>query len=57
MNWEPLKRVRKSCPICCVCDKSRAASISSRMYMGAGLNWRRDMMRERAMRDLVLLMF
>ena len=52
MNWEPLNRVRNSCPICCVCDRSKAASISSRIYIGAGLNWRRDMMRERAINDL-----
>jgi hypothetical protein len=52
MNWEPLKRVRKSWPMCCVCERSRAASISSRMYIGAGLNWRRAMMRESAIRDL-----
>ena len=36
----------------CVCERSRAASTSSRMYMGAGLNWSRAMMRERAMREL-----
>ena len=27
MNCEPLKRVRKSWPICCVCERSSAASI------------------------------
>lgn len=52
MNWEPLNRVLNRCPICWVCDKSRAASISSKMYIGAGLNWSRDMINERAMRDL-----
>ena len=52
MNCEPLKRVRKSCPMCCVCDRSSAASISSRMYIGAGLNWRRDMIRDKAMSEL-----
>ncbi|OMH86422.1 hypothetical protein AX774_g10 [Zancudomyces culisetae] len=38
INWEPLKRVLNSRPMFCVCDKSSAASISSRMYIGAGLN-------------------
>ncbi len=38
----------------CVCDRSSAASTSSRMYMGAGLNCRRAMMRERATSDLLL---
>ena len=52
MNWLPLNRFRKSCPMCCVCCRSSAASISSRMYMGAGLNWRSDMMRDSAMREL-----
>ena len=53
MNWLPLKRVLIKRPIFCVWERSRAASTSSRMYMGAGLNWRRAMMRERAMRDLL----
>jgi hypothetical protein len=35
----------------CVCERSRAASTSSRIYMGAGLNWRRAMMREMAIRE------
>ena len=35
-----------------VWDKSRAASTSSRMYIGAGLNWRRAIIRERATSDL-----
>lgn len=52
MNCEPLNLVRKSCPMCCVCERSRAASISSRMYIGAGLNWSKDMMRESAMSEL-----
>ena len=52
INCEPLKRVRKSWPMCCVCDRSRAASISSRIYIGAGLNCRRDMIRESAMSEL-----
>lgn len=38
--------------MCCVCDKSSAASISSRMYIGAGLNCKRDIIKERAMSDL-----
>ena len=38
--------------MCWVCERSSAASISSKMYIGAGLNWRRDMIRERAMREL-----
>jgi len=51
INWEPLNRVRKSCPMCCVCEGSSAAS---RMYMGAGLNWRSAIISESAMRDLYL---
>jgi len=35
-----------------VWERSRAASISSRMYMGAGLNSNRERMSERARRDL-----
>lgn len=35
-----------------VCERSRAASTSSRMYNGAGLKRRRDRMRERATSDL-----
>lgn len=42
--------------MCCVCERSSAASISSRIYIGAGLNWRRAMMRERAISDLYLQM-
>ncbi len=52
MNCEPLNLVLIRRPIFCVCERSRAASTSSRMYIGAGLNWRSAMMRERAMRDL-----
>jgi hypothetical protein len=52
MNWAPRKRVRKSVPICCVCDKSSAASISSRMYIGAGLNCSNAMINESAISDL-----
>jgi len=36
----------------CVWERSRAASISSRMYIGAGLNSNRERMSERARRDL-----
>ena len=36
----------------CVWERSSAASTSSRMYTGAGLNSSRDRMRERATRDL-----
>lgn len=52
MNWEPLNRVLNRCPMCWVCDRSKAASISSKMYIGAGLNWSRDMINDKAMRDL-----
>lgn len=53
MNWEPLKRVRNNWPMCCVCDRSSAASISSKIYIGAGLNCKSDMMRDKAMRELM----
>jgi hypothetical protein len=36
----------------CVCDKSRAASTSSRMYNGAGLNSSNDKIKESATSDL-----
>ena len=52
MNWLPLNLFLNSWPICCVCCRSRAESISSRIYIGAGLNCSNDMMRDRAMRDL-----
>ena len=52
MNCEPLNLVLIKRPIFCVCERSRAASTSSRMYMGAGLNWSNAMIRERAMSDL-----
>lgn len=41
--------------MCWVCDKSSAASISSRIYIGAGLNCKRDMIKERAMSDLCVV--
>ena len=34
----PRKGVRKSVPMCCVRERSSAATISSGMYIGAGLN-------------------
>ena len=52
MNCDPLKRVLMRRPIFWVCDRSRAASTSSRMYIGAGLNCRRAMMRDMAIKDL-----
>src|SRR6266702_538545 len=51
MNWAPRKRVRKSVPMCCVCERSSAASISSRMYIGAGLNCSSAMISESAISD------
>lgn len=52
MNCDPLNRVRNSWPICWVCERSRAASISSRIYIGAGLNCKSAIIRERAIKDL-----
>ncbi len=52
MNCEPLKRILISRPMFCVCDRSSAASTSSRMYMGAGLNCSSAMIRDSAMSDL-----
>jgi hypothetical protein len=52
MNCDPLKRVLNRRPIFCVWDRSSAASTSSRMYIGAGLNWRRAMIRDSAISDL-----
>src|SRR5688572_3921898 len=37
MNWDCGKCVLNMCPMFCVWCGSSAASISSRMYMGAGL--------------------
>lgn len=53
INCDPLNLVLKRRPIFCVCDKSSAASTSSRMYIGAGLNWSKAMMSESAIRDLL----
>jgi hypothetical protein len=38
-------------PMFCVCDRSRAASTSSKMYNGAGLNSSIAKMSERAARE------
>jgi hypothetical protein len=55
MNCAPRNRVRKSVPMCCVCERSSAASISSRMYIGAGLNCSSAMISESAMSDLFVV--
>lgn len=55
MNCEPLKRVLMRRPMFCVCDRSSAASTSSKMYIGAGLNCRSAMMSERATSDLLVI--
>lgn len=52
MNCEPLNRVLIRRPMFWVCDRSSAASTSSKMYIGAGLNCSSAMMSERAIRDL-----
>ena len=52
MNWLPLNLVLISRPIFCVCDRSSAASTSSKMYIGAGLNCSSAKIRESAMSDL-----
>lgn len=52
MNWLPLNLVLINRPMFCVCDKSNAASTSSRIYMGAGLNCSRARISERAISDL-----
>ena len=52
INWEPLNLVLINRPIFCVCDRSRAASISSRIYIGAGLNWSSAMINDIAIREL-----
>ena len=52
MNCEPLNRFLMRSPMFCVCEGSSAASTSSRMYMGAGLNCSSAMMSERAISDL-----
>lgn len=48
MNCECEKCDRIIWPIFWVCDRSRAASTSSRMYIGAGLNSSSDRMSDRA---------
>jgi len=53
MNWLPLNLVRMRRPMFCVCERSNAASTSSRMYMGAGEYCSNDRIRERAISDLV----
>lgn len=52
MNCDPLNRFLNNSPICCVWERSRAASTSSKIYIGAGLNWRSDMINERAISEL-----
>ena len=52
MNWECLKCDLTIWPMFWVCERSSAASTSSRMYSGAGLKSRRERMRERATSDL-----
>ena len=51
INWDVLNLVFSSFPIFWVCDKSSAASTSSNMYMGAGLNCKRARMRDKAIKD------
>ena len=53
MNWLPLKRVLIRRPMFWVCERSSAASTSSRIYMGAGEYCRRARISERAIRDLL----
>jgi len=57
MNWEWEKCVLNICPIFCVLERSRASSISSRMYIGAGLKRRRDRMRDKASKELHYFFF
>lgn len=52
MNCEPLKRFLIRRPMFCVCDGSNAASTSSRMYIGAGLNCSSAIMSDSATSDL-----
>lgn len=52
INCDWAKCMRNILPMFCVCERSRAASISSRMYMGAGLKRSSDKMSDRAMSDL-----
>ena len=52
MNWEWAKWVLSICPMFCVCDRSRAASTSSRMYTGAGLKRSSAKISESATNDL-----
>mmetsp|Transcript_31258 Transcript_31258/g.67136 ORF Transcript_31258/g.67136 Transcript_31258/m.67136 type:complete len:472 (-) Transcript_31258:741-2156(-) len=51
MNCDCWKCVRIICPIFCVWLKSSAASISSRMYTGAGLKRSKDRTSDSATRD------
>lgn len=52
INCDPLKRDFSSLPMLSVCDRSRAASTSSRMYNGAGLNCSRAKISDSATREL-----
>lgn len=52
MNWLPLKRVLIKRPMFWVCERSNAASTSSRMYIGAGEYCKSARMRESAIKDL-----
>src|ERR1044072_5565959 len=52
INCDPLNRVRSNCPIFCVCEGSSAASTSSSIYIGAGLNCNNDNINDKAISDL-----
>ena len=52
INYAPRNRVRKSVPICCVRERSSAASISSGMYFGAGLNFNSAIISDSVMSDV-----
>lgn len=51
INWLPLNLVLINRPMFCVWERSKAASTSSRIYIGAGLNCRRDMISDIAMSE------
>lgn len=52
LTWDFLKWVFSILPIFCVCDKSKAASTSSKIYNGAGLNRSIAKIRDNAAKDL-----
>ena len=51
INCDPLNLVLIRCPIFWVCERSNAASTSSKIYIGAGLNCNNAMIKDNAIKE------